>query len=65
MLGSYVDAVELALEARALGAIAVGQVDLAVIPRHPIVVVVGDEAVAEQIDLPRFELAPAGPDHAT
>lgn len=65
LLGSYVDAVELALEARALGAIAVGQVDLAVIPRHPILVVVGDETVAEQIDLPRFELAPAGPDHAT
>lgn len=58
LLGSYVDAVELALEARALGALAVGQVDLAAIPHHPILVVVGDEAAAEQIDLPRFELAP-------
>ncbi len=65
LLGSYVDAVELALEARALGAIAVGQVDLATIPHHPILIVVGDEAAAEQIDLPRFELAPASLDHVT
>ncbi len=65
LLGSYVDAVELALEARALGAIAVGQVEITAIPHHPILIVVGDEAVAEQIDLPRFELAPARLDHAT
>lgn len=65
LLGSYVDAVELALEARALGAIAVGRVDFTTIPHHPILIVVGDEAAAEQIDLPRFELAPASADHAT
>jgi hypothetical protein len=65
LLGGDGDLAELALEARALGAIAVGRVDLAlrdlVLP-HPILLVVDDEAVAEQIDLPRFELAPA---HAT
>jgi hypothetical protein len=63
LLGSYVDGMALALEARALGALAVGQVDLAPIPHHPILIVVGDERVAEQIDLPRFELSP--PTHAT
>jgi len=58
LLGSDGDGVALALEARARGAIAVGHVDATAGLHHPILIIVDDDAAAEQLDLPRFELAP-------
>lgn len=58
LIGHGGDAGELALEARALGALALGD-RLAGVAHHPILIVVVDERAAEQLDLPRFELAPA------